>query len=43
MSNVVARLNPLDLTYQGLFLDLSDLQLNPKGIQNLRGELQLHE
>jgi hypothetical protein len=43
ISNVATRLKPLDLAYQRLFFDLSDLQLNPEGIQNLRGELQLHE
>jgi hypothetical protein len=43
MRNVATRLKPLDLAYQRLFFDLSDLQLNPEGIQNLRGELQLHE
>jgi hypothetical protein len=32
VSNVAARLKPLDLAYQGLFLDLFDLQLNLEGI-----------
>jgi translation initiation factor 2B subunit (eIF-2B alpha/beta/delta family) len=34
MSNVAARLKPLDLAIKNWFLDLSDLQLTPEVIQN---------